>query len=608
MKAKNKSNVKLIVNFLKGSKSYFIFATLLAALVSVFELINPRIIGYTVDYIIGTDTPKDQFVIDLINYFGGAENLRSSLYFISLAIIIIAFVTVALRYAFRIINAVGAETFVKKMRDDIFTHIEHLPFSWHMKNNTGDIIQRCTSDIDMVKRFVSDQLTSLLRVVMQIVLSVVFMLTINVKLSIIPIISIPIILTYSIIFRGKISKNFKDCDENEGILSAIAQENLTGVRVVRAFGREKYEQEKFTKQNYYYTGLWTKLMKLMSWFWSIGDLLSGLQLLIIVVFGSILCINNELTLGEFITFVSYNTMLIWPVKHLGRVITDLSKAGISIDRLAYIMDSKIEEDPVDAIEPDMTGDINFEHVTYSYNDKKKHLDDVTFNVKSGMTVGILGGTGSGKSTLMCLLTKLYDLPKENGQITISGVDIAKIKRDWFRKNVSIVLQEPYLFSRSIAENIGITEDNISLTDIREAAKIAALDETVMSFTNAYDTYVGERGVTLSGGQKQRAAIARIIMQKAPIMIFDDSLSAVDTETDSKIRTALKDKLEKATVFLVSHRITTLMHSDLIVVLDHGKIAEMGSHEDLISKDGIYKKIYDIQIANAFEIKDKEAAK
>ena len=283
------------------------------------------------------------------------------------------------------------------------------------------------------------------------------------------------------------------------------------------------------------------------------------------------------------------------MRQLGRVISEMSKANVSIDRIMYIMNSEEEKDKENAVTPDMLGDIQFSNVSFGYDAKIPVVQDVSFKIPAGTTFGILGGTGSGKSTLMLLLNRLYELDENGGQITIGGVDIKDMKASWIRQNVGMVLQEPFLFSRTIAENIGITKKDMPMEEIRRAAKIACVDEAITEFTNGYDTIVGERGVTLSGGQKQRTAIARMLTQQAPIMVFDDSLSAVDAETDMKIRQALRKNLGGSTVILISHRVTTLMQADCIMVLDKGRIAEIGSHEELMAKNGIYRKIYDMQM-------------
>ncbi len=405
---------------------------------------------------------------------------------------------------------------------------------------------------------------------------------------------VPLIIVYSLYYHRKIGEAFLDCDENEGKLSSMAQENLTGVRVVRAFGQERRERERFFAQNEYYTGLWLKLARPMSRFWCTGDVISGTQIMLVTVFGAALCIRGELLPGELIAFLSYAAMLTWPVRMLGRTIAEMSKAGVSIGRIADIMQAEEERESEKALRPDMNADIAFEHVSFAYENSPEVLHDLSFTIPAGTTLGILGGTGSGKSTLMLLLDKLYELPEGGGRITVGGVDIRDIETKWLRRHIGIVLQEPYLFSRTIAENIGITQETPDLERIREAARAACLDETVRDFAKGYDTFVGERGVTLSGGQKQRAAIARTLIQDAPILIFDDSLSAVDAETDAKIRAALEERFGSASVLLISHRITTLSKADRILVLDRGRIAEQGSHEELKRGGGIYAEICRIQ--------------
>lgn len=601
------TRVSLILDFLRGSIKYFVISILSALCVTGLDMLSPQLIRTTVDGILGDNELKlPEFLMNRIASVGGVGYLRDRLWLIGGLLVIMALFSVAFRYLFMLFNARGAESLVETMRNRLFSHIQRLPFSWHMQNQTGDIIQRCTSDVDMVKNFVSEQLTSVFRIVILIILSLFFMFSMNPRLTLVALASIPIIIAYSAYFHSKIGRQFMICDENEGILSTIAQENLTGVRVVRAFGREKYEKDRFEKQNNIYTNLWIKLCGFMALFWGAGDLISGLQVMLIVILGAVFCVRGSMTAGEFIAFISYNAMLTWPIRSLGRMISEMSKAGVSIERIRYIMNSDAEQDKPEAElagegTPEMRGDIEFHNVSFSYGDAPI-LSDISFKIPQGTTFGILGGTGSGKSTLMHLLNRLYDLPKENGRITIGGVDIADMKGSWVRSHIGMVLQESFLFSRTIAENIGITRRGMSLSDIRWAASIACVDEAISEFSKGYDTVVGERGVTLSGGQKQRTAIARMLTQRTPIMVFDDSLSAVDSETDAKIRQALKRNLGDSTVILISHRVTTLMQAECILVLDKGRVAELGSHEELIKKkDGIYRRIYDMQMTLPEEV-------
>ena len=592
------TKTNLILHFLSGSKRYFALSMLFAGLVSLLDMVNPKIISYTVDSVIGTKPAVLPGVVErLIANVGGAGALRAHPIWIAAAVLVIGCLAALCRYIFRTMNTRGAETFVRKMRDDLFAHIMYLPYTWHSENSTGDIIQRCTSDVNTIKRFISEQLVQLFRTVIMIVLALIFMGRIHFRVMLGSALMIPVIVIYSLVFHVKIGTAFEKVDVEEGVLSSIVQENLTGVRVVRAFGREVYERGRFEKQNTYYTSFWIRLMTITSMYWSVADILTGLQILFIMLFGSVACIHGTLTVGGFIAMTSYNMMLIWPVRQLGRVISEMSKAGISIERLRYIMNSEVETDPKAAWEPPMDRDITFENVTYAYaNAPSPVLKNISLTIPAGSTFGILGGTGSGKSTLMYLLDHLYDLGPGGGRITIGGVDIANIKKDYLRRNIGMVLQEPFLFSRTLSENIGITGHEKNMDDIRRAAKIASIDDAIASFTAGYDTFVGERGVTLSGGQKQRTAIAQMLISKPPIMIFDDSLSAVDAETDMKIRHAIQENTGSSTVILIAHRITTLMNADHIIVLDKGRIREQGTHEELLAQNGLYRRIYDLQTA------------
>lgn len=585
----------LIWKFLHGSRAMFAVGILFSAITALADMLNPQIIRAAVDNAIGGKPSEfSEPVMKVVNFFGGFTYLGEHLWIMALAVILVALVKVTAQYISGVSNTKASETLLKNMRDQLFNHIAHLPFSWHMKNRTGDIIQRCTSDIDTIKSFVSDQLTAILRIVILLSMSVSFMLTMHGMLTLIALLPAPFIILYSLFFHKKIRAGFSECDENEGKLSALAQENLTGVRVVRAFGRERYERDRFEAHNAFYTSLWVRLAKVMSRFWSVSDILSGLQVMLVVVFGAVFCIDNSMSAGEYIAFISYNSMLVWPIRQLGRMISEMSKAGVSIDRVRYIMEAEPEKDRPGAVCPPMNGDIEFHNVCFAYDGCPQMLNRISFHMKGGTTLGILGGTGSGKSTLMLLLDKLYNLLPGGGKITVGGVDIANIETTYLRRNIGMVLQEPYLFSRTIAENIGMAGQDIAFHEIQNAARKACLDKTVSGFAKGYDTFVGERGVTLSGGQKQRTAIARILTQHTPIMIFDDSLSAVDTETDEKIRTSLTAHFGSASVILISHRITTLCKADKIIVLDKGEIAEQGTHEELKCAGGIYQKIFEIQ--------------
>ncbi len=585
---KKHEKAELIFRFLKGSKKYFAMAVAASFITTILNALIPQIFRFTVDSVLEGQ---------------GHRWLSEHLWAIAGFLICVAILSGAALFVSRLYTAKAGENFAKNMRDALFAHVQRLPVKWHDRHQTGDIIQRCTSDVEVIRNFVVTQLLEVFRTVFLIAVSFSIMLSMNVKLSMLVLIFVPVVAAYSVIFYRLIAKKFTWADEAEGELSTVVQENATGVRVVRAFGREMFEMERFHEKNNAFANLWIKLGTMSGLYWGTGDFITGLQVIAVIVFGAIEAVHGELSVGEFIAFASYNTTLVWPVRGLGRILSEMSKAGVSFERVNYILAASEEEygeeketKTADERNCEERFDIEFSHVNFGYDKEKKVLDDVTFTIPQGTTLGILGGTGSGKSTVIQLLNRLYELSEGNGKITIGGRDVREIPLKELRKKIGIVLQEPFLYSRTIRENICASRPDASFEEIREAAKIACVDEAIMNFPDGYETLVGERGVTLSGGQRQRVAIARMLLQKAPIMIFDDSLSAVDSQTDSKIRKELAVKCKDATVILISHRITTLMGADNIMVLNCGRIEEMGTHQELLEKQGSYREIYEIQMS------------
>lgn len=596
MDTRNKENLKTIFTYTKGYRKFIFFSAAATVIRVATGFVTPLVISFTVDSIID-DVPYNFFspIMKLINMAGGREGLRQNLWLCAAFVIFLAVVTSISDYFGRISVAKATEGTIKTIRNRLFEHIQKLPYSWHIKNQTGDIIQRSTSDVEVLRNFISTQLSEMFRTIMLVVISLTLLFSMNVKLTLVILAFVPVVILYSSIFYGILSKKFLVADEAEGELFTATQENLTGVRVVRAFGREKYEIEKFSEKNLKFSDLWVKLGYQLGYYWGLGDFVTGLMVMTIVVMGSVNAVNGVITLGNFLVFVSYTSMIAWPLRSFGRILGELSKTKVSTERICEILRESEEFESPDSVEPDMNKDIEYKNVSFKYDGNIPVLEDVSFKVKAGTTFAILGGTGSGKTTLMHLLNGLYDLPEGCGSISIGGVDIRNIKRDYLRKNIGMVLQEPFLFSRSIKDNVTIVNSSASMDEIKEATTIAQVDEAIEEFTKGYDTIVGERGVTLSGGQKQRVSIARMLLQKTPIMVFDDSLSAVDSETDAKIRSALKKGKKSSTVILISHRITTLMQADTILVLDKGKISDIGTHEELINRDGIYKEIFNVQM-------------
>ena len=579
---------KLLASLLQGSLRWFAGCILAGVALTVCELLVPQVIVLCVDTAVGGAAPAAGTIAAFIYaLLGGRVTARA----LALGLLALGAVSALCRYLAHALNARAGETLVKTLRDRLYAHIQKLPWSWHQSNATGDIIQRCTSDVEIIKTFFQQQFVSVFRIVVLILMAMSFMLSMNPRLSLIAVIFTPIVVAYSLYFHRRIRERFEICDENEGILSTIAQENLTGVRVVRAFGREEFERRRFETQNQLYTEYWMELCRTLARFWSVCDVSSGVQVLLVVVLGAVMCVRGSLTAGEYIAFISYNFMLLWPVRRLGRMIAEMSKAGVSVDRISAILSAEPERDAVNAAEAPMDGDIRFEHVSFRYGEGPEVLRDLSFTIPAGKSFGILGGTGSGKSSLIHLLCRLY-APTE-GRITVGGTDIAAMPAEWVRRNVGVVLQEPFLFSRSIGENIGIC--GADAEEIRRAAVTACIAGDVDDMTQGFDTLVGERGVTLSGGQKQRVAMARTLTLHTPVLIFDDSLSAVDTETDAAIREGLARRTEGTTTVIISHRITTLLDCDTVLVLDRGELSELGTPAELYARGGIYRRIYDIQM-------------
>ena len=581
----------MIVKFLQGSKGYFAAAVAASLASTVLNALTPQIFRFSIDEVLGGK---------------GGSRLPVNLWELAWMIVAVAVASGLFTYVSRTNTAKAGENFAKNLRDTLFIHVQKLPMKWHDRNQTGDIIQRCTSDVEVIRGFVVTQLLEVFRTVFLVITSFAMMFSMNVKLSCVVLLFVPVVIVYSTVFYKLIAKRFTIADEAEGELSTVVQENATGVRVVRAFGREQFEMERFDEKNKAFASLWIRLGTLSGLYWGIGDLITGLQVVAVIIFGVAQAVNGAISVGEFIAFAAYNSTLVWPIRGLGRILSDMSKAGVSFERVDYIIRSREEAygeeadgKEADGKEAGMSGgryDISFQHVTFGYEEGKEVLRDISFTVPQGRTFGVLGGTGSGKSTIIQLLSRLYELEDKGGCIYIGSRKIQDIPIEELRRNIGMVLQEPFLYSRSIRENIAASVPDATMEEIRHAARIACIDEAIMSFPDGYETLVGERGVTLSGGQKQRIAIARMLLRRTPIMIFDDSLSAVDSQTDYEIRRALKEHMREATVILISHRVTSLMGADEIMVLSQGRIEECGTHEELIQRNGIYRRIYEIQMS------------
>ncbi|MCB2352748.1 ABC transporter ATP-binding protein [Clostridium estertheticum] len=585
--------MKKLINLTKGNRVLYIVAIISIAAATFIAMLEPLIIKITIDSVIG-NKPMDVIkpLQKVIRAVGGKEVLITNLWICALSLVTLTCIRGIFLFLSGNFSARAAENISRNMRVKLYDHIQNLPYEYHVKAESGDLIQRCTSDVETVRKFFATQMVEIGRAFFIVVFAIIMMLSLNKKMTIIAMVIVPIIFIFSYVFFYKIKSTFEKADEQEGVLTTILQENLSGVRVVKAFGRQNFEIEKYEKENKKYRDLNFKLVKLESIYWSSSDILCMTQIGLVLVSGIYFAVSGVISLGTLVVFNTYEGMLLWPVRQLGRVLTDMGKMSVSLKRISKILDTPVESEDGKALKSEIKGEIIFENVCFEYEEGNEILKDLTFKVARGETVAIVGPTGSGKSSLVHLLLRLYDY--NSGSIKIDGIELKDIERKHMRSNVGIVLQEPFLYSRSIRENIKMAKIHSEDIEIYSAASVAAVHNVITNFEKGYDTVVGEKGVTLSGGQRQRVAIARTLVKDMPILIFDDSLSAVDSETDRIIRGKLKKRSENSTTFLISHRISTVMDADKIIVLNHGKIENIGTHEMLIKKDGIYKRIWEIQ--------------
>ncbi|AFS77751.1 ABC transporter ATP-binding protein [Gottschalkia acidurici 9a] len=584
---------KLLIKFMRGKLLKYIASIICVGLNIAFTMLVPIVISITIDSIIG-NKPIDAPMIIMkgIEYIGGKSVMAKNIWICSLAIVLITIFRGISIYLGGKWSAEASESTAKNMRDELYKHLQLLSYDYHIKSETGDLIQRCTSDIETVKKFLTTQLVEIGYAVFMLTGVLTVMLSLNIKLTLVAMAVVPIIFIFSIIFFNVVKRTFKVADEAEGKLSNVLQENLTAMRVVRAFGRQSYEIDKFDKSNKLFKDLTYKLMRQLAWYWSLSDFICLLQIAFVLIIGSYLSAKGEITLGTLVVFITYEGLLLWPVRQMGRILSDMGKTIVATSRIKEILDENTEYEKIEQLKPEILGNIEFKNVTFQYDEGKEALKDISFTVGKGQTIAILGPTGSGKTSLVNLLGRLYDYQK--GSIKIDGVELKNIDKKWVRSHIGIVLQEPFLYGKTIKANIGIAKENVEDEEIFNVAKDTSIHDVIMGFKNGYDTLVGERGVTLSGGQKQRSAIARILINNYPILAFDDSLSAVDTETDAHIRKALKERNGDTTTFIISHRIGTIAEADLILVLEQGKLTQIGKHEELLNEHGLYKRIWDMQ--------------
>ena len=599
-------NLKLLWSYMKGNRALYVGAIISVAFATFFSTLNPLILRITIDSVIGGQ-PVDTFswLANLFNSLGGAKALIHQLWLIGLMLVSVTLCEGVFQFLKGRWSATAAETIARNLREKLYDHLQHLPFEYYVKAATGDLIQRCTSDVDQIRQFLAAQFVEVGRSVFMVLFISGIMFSLNAKMTLIAMAIIPLIFCFSYFYYKRVKVAFKAADEAEGAMSTVLQENLTGVRIVRAFARQDYEIDKFDLKNRVYRDKVYGVLRYLAWFWSLSDLMSMLQIGGVIVAGSYFAAKGELTLGTLVVFSTYEGMLLWPVRQMGRILTDWGKTLVSLERIQEILTEPRELPAEHEHQPEIKGDILFDNVSFAYNDGRQILKNVSFSVKEGETVAILGPTGSGKSTLMHLLARMYDY--QSGSIKVDGHELKNIEKKWLRSQVGLVLQEPFLFARTIKENIRFARPDSADEEILTAAEVAAIHDVILEFDDGYETLVGERGVSLSGGQKQRVAIARTLIRNCPVLVFDDSLSAVDTETDAAIRQSLAERKTRATTFIISHRINTLAQADKIVVLEDGRVTQIGTHAELVKQSGLYRRVWEIQNSLEEELEQERGA-
>jgi ATP-binding cassette, subfamily B, bacterial len=575
--AVSENRLRGIWRMMSGFRLIYLGAALSQGFAAAAKTGTYLMLRYFVDNVLGAGRPVGVLIL-----------IASS--FVLLAVVEGGFTFMSGRLA-----ALSAEGLARRLRNYMYDHIQRLSFSYHARTQTGELIQRSTSDVDALRRFFADQAISAGRIVLLFTINFTVLFNLHRALALYSIIVVPILIIVSYFFFKRISTTYEAYQEQEAILSTTLQENLSGVRVVKAFARQDYERNKFERDNWEKFLRGRKLLRMHALFWPVTDILCAAQLLTGYMIGALMAINGTITVGTYLAYAGMVVWLIWPMRNLGRLIVQMSTGLVSYGRVMEVI--KEDREPLDQGDhlpkENVRGEIVFENVSFEYESESRVLKEISFRCLPGQAIALLGSTGSGKTTLVNLLPRFYEYT--GGKILLDGVELKRYPRRYLRQQIGIVEQEPFLFSRSIRENLAYGVGRVvDQAEVEAATRAAAIHNVIQSFPKGYDTLVGEKGVTLSGGQKQRVAIARTLLKNPRILILDDSTSSVDTETEAEIRSAMQTLMKNRTTFIIAHRIQSVMNADRILVLDKGKIIQCGTHAELLEQPGPYREIFDIQ--------------
>jgi ATP-binding cassette subfamily B protein len=575
----------------------------------------PLVAKFSIDAVLADGAPKVSDWLYFLATWISVSSEPDMLDYLLLAAVAIVLLTAgsgSLLYVRGRCSALASEGIVQALREKVFHHLEHLPVDFHDKADTGDLVQRCTSDVETFRVFLAAQVIEISRAILLLLAVLPILFSLDVGMAFLSLASMPVLFIFAVLFFMKVKVLFKSVDEAEAELTTVLQENLTGIRVVRAFAQQRAESEKFAERNADFRDKNMHLMGLLGLYFSLSDLICMTQLGALLVVGAYWVQSGDLSVGTLFAFLTYEGMVIWPIRHMGRVLTDSGKAVVSVERLSEILLAPEESQHELVPESRLKGAIYMSSVGFAFDAGSPVLKDISLHLNPGDVLAILGPPGSGKSTLVQLLLRLYDY--QQGTIQLDGVELSSLNRKYIRSQISSVLQEPFLYSASIGDNLRVGKINADDVEVKAATQAACIHDSITSFRGGYSSMVGERGVTLSGGQRQRIALARALLKDPPILILDDALSAVDTDTEARILSALHSRKRRHTTIIIAHRLSTVLAADKILVLDHGRIIQSGNHESLMAEEGMYQKLCQIQgnletgIANDIAIGNKRASR